>query len=475
MGHEPLHIADGATAPLSSFARRLALRAGVSLTAIAILVLLGQLLIQQVVDRQVADSRLVNLAGRQRMLSQRLAKAALAISTARDAATRRERVAELEETTDLLERVHHALQFGDAHLALPGSNSPEVAEALAELEPHLRRLVVASRSLIAALSSGATAEVESITAGVGGVLAAEPDFLHGMEKVMDTILGEEPAFLGKMERIVAGYEHEARTHVMTVKRHQWLFVGAVLGVVSFLGLGVLWPAIRELRRSIELREVEERVRLNRSLLQASTRERERIGRDLHDGLGQVLAGIGMMSRVLAQRLAALGLPEAAAASKIEAHVSEAIAHTRELARELHPVEIAEGGLGVALQSLAEYAETTLGVRCTVEQDAWPSVSDAAAAQVYRIAQEAVTNAAKHGKAACVTIALRSDGGLLRLTVSDDGTGVATERPPTRGLGLGIMRDRARLLGGNLEVRKAAGGGTVVTASFDPQQAEQLVA
>jgi signal transduction histidine kinase len=103
------------------------------------------------------------------------------------------------------------------------------------------------------------------------------------------------------------------------------------------------------------------------------------------------------------------------------------------------------------------------------------VSDAAAAQVYRIAQEAVTNAAKHGKAACVTIALRSDGGLLRLTVSDDGTCVATERPPTRGLGLGIMRDRARLLGGNLEVRKAAGGGTVVTASFDPQQAEQLVA
>ncbi len=87
-----------------------------------------------------------------------------------------------------------------------------------------------------------------------------------------------------METIVAEYEAEARAHVATVKHHQRAFIVAMLAVVSFLGFGVLLPAIRQLRRSMELREIDERVRPNQSLLQASIRERERIGRDLHDGL-----------------------------------------------------------------------------------------------------------------------------------------------------------------------------------------------
>ncbi|HZR79893.1 MAG TPA: ATP-binding protein [Candidatus Binatia bacterium] len=468
---------DGTRAPLGTFVRRIAVRAVMSLAAIALLVVIGEFVIQQVIDRQIADSRVVNLAGRQRMLSQRLAKAALAAQAAREPAMRAARVAELAETTDVLERVHWALQRGDAKLALPGHNTSAVEEAFRALDPHLEALVRASRALVARLRSADPAvRLAPGAAELERVLALEPTVLRGMEDVVDSILGQEASFLVRMDDIVSQYEGEGRAHIAAVKGRQHAFVAATLAVVLFLGLGVLLPVIRELRRTIEMREAAEHVRLNESLLQASFRERERIGRDLHDGLGQLLAGIGMMMRVLAQRLAAVRSPEAESAAKIQGFVGEAIAQTRGLARALHPVDIADGGLVVALQALAEYASAAFGVRCDVRCEGEPSVSGlAATAHLYRIAQEAITNAVKHGKARRIAIAVSADATALRLSITDDGVGFAPDRTGEPGLGLGIMRDRAHLLGGHLEVAPATGGGTAVTARFDATAAARLAA
>jgi signal transduction histidine kinase len=271
-----------------------------------------------------------------------------------------------------------------------------------------------------------------------------------------------------MEHVVARYEIEARDHLLALKQHEAAFVLGLLGVLLFLGVAVLLPAIRELRQRVDQSEIGERLRLNRSLLEVAMREREMIGKDLHDGLGQILAGMGMMVRTLGLRLETLGLAEAEAAQKIEQLVADAIGQTRDLARALHPVEIADGGLEAALRTLAESARSTLGVRCTVHCDGVPPpTDDRAKTHLYRIAQEAVSNAVKHGEATCIAIRLSGSASALRLEITDDGRGFPCVPPEARGLGLGIMADRARLLGGRLHVLQADGGGTTIVASFDP--------
>jgi signal transduction histidine kinase len=294
-----------------------------------------------------------------------------------------------------------------------------------------------------------------------------PVVVGEMDGIVQEILAEEPTFLARMEQIVARYEVEARDHLVALKHQEAIFVLTLLAVLSFLGAAVLLPAIRELRRRVEHREIEERLRLNRSLLEAAMREREMIGKDLHDGLGQVLAGIGMMVRTLALGLSARREPEADAARKIEHLVGDAIAQTRDLARALHPVEITDGGLEAALRTLAESASATLGVECTVDCEGTPPpTDDRAKTHLYRIAQEAVSNAVKHGQAGRIEIRMAGTRSSLLLTITDDGSGLPCMPPEVRGLGLGIMADRAHLLGGRLEVRPAATGGTTVAVCFD---------
>jgi signal transduction histidine kinase len=388
-------------------------------------------------------------------------------------------LAELEQTIALIERAHHGLQYGDADLALPVSADPQVSAALRELDPHLRRLTAATRDLVARLRRApahSAARLEFVAPDVGDILEAEPKFLRGMEEVVGIILREEPVFLRRMESIVSAYEAEALAHIASVKEHELSFLAAMLFVVLFLGCFVLLPAMRQLRRTIELGEMAERVRLNQSVLEASMRERERLGRDLHDGLGQILAGIGMMARALTQWLASLDLPEASAAARIEAFVADAIGYARDLARAVNPIRITDGGLASALRGLSEYARTAFDVRCTVETDERAATTDDdTATHLYRIAQEAVTNSVKHGKARNVAIALYTSGDRLILSVRDDGCGIVADAEERSGLGLGNMRDRARLLGGTLEIFANEGGGTTVTTRVDARVAARLAA
>lgn len=452
---------------LGTVVGRIALLATTCLALIGAMVVAGQLVIQRILDRHTDDSKVVNVAGRQRMLSQRLAKAALAVATTPDSAVRRAHLLELEETANLIERVHRGLQHGDRELGLPASTSADLAAALRALDPSVARLSDAARALLASIHADSGAAGLETERELRTLLEVAPIVVGEMEGIVQAILDEEPTFLARMEQVVAHYELEARDHLRALKRQEATFGLVLLAVLSFLGAAVLLPAIRELRRRVEHREIEERLRLSRSLLEATMREREMIGKDLHDGLGQVLAGIAMMVRTLALRLSARRGPEVEVARKIEHLVGDAIAQTRDLARALHPVEISDGGLEAALRTLAESASATLGAECTVVCEGTPPpTDDRAKTHLYRIAQEAVSNAVKHGKARRIEIRLAGARSALTLTITDDGSGLPCMPPEARGLGLGIMADRARLLGGRLEVRPAATGGTTVAASFD---------
>ena len=213
-------------------------------------------------------------------------------------------------------------------------------------------------------------------------------------------------------------------------------------------------------------DITERKRLEQAVLDISVREQRRIGQDLHDGLGQHLTGIAFMSKVQERKLAEKGLPDATDAAKIVKLVNEAIEKTRELSRGLLPVLSESRGLMSALQRFAGEVEDLFGISCSFICVQPVLIHDnSVATHLYHIAQEAVNNAIKHGKARNVMIALAASGGRGALTISDNGSGIQMPSPVNKGMGLQIMNYRAKMIGGALDVGQGKPHGTVVCCRF----------
>lgn len=214
-----------------------------------------------------------------------------------------------------------------------------------------------------------------------------------------------------------------------------------------------------------VRDITERKRLEREILEISDREQRRIGHDLHDGLCQHLAGIEMMSQVLEQKLSKQSKPVAARASEIGRNVREAISQTRALARGLSPVTLESDGLVSALHELAINTEKMFNVEIHFDYDADVMIrSHAAATHLFRLTQEAVSNAIKHGNAKQISIQLKTGSGRIYLGVIDNGTGILAGIPKSKGMGLRIMQFRAGIIGGTLTIEQNATGGTSVICS-----------
>jgi len=216
---------------------------------------------------------------------------------------------------------------------------------------------------------------------------------------------------------------------------------------------------------VVVRDITERKRLEREILEVSSREQQRIGQDLHDSLGQHLTGITFLVKVLERRLATKSAEEAKEASEIGRLVMQALAQTRNLARGLFPAELERNGLVAAIAELAENVEKTCKVRCSFKAQEGVSVEDnVLATHIFRIAQEAINNSVKHGKPQHIDVTLKPVDDHLELSVADDGTGFERQAKMD-GLGLRIMHYRARRIGGTLEVTRPEKGGTRITCSF----------
>lgn len=202
--------------------------------------------------------------------------------------------------------------------------------------------------------------------------------------------------------------------------------------------------------------------LEREVIDGVSRERRRLSTDLHEGLGQELAGIMLMLGSLSKQIKQT-LPDAGAlADQISHYVAQSIVMTRELARGLSPVHIGLGSLADALDALARDTEKRLNVRIAsdVEFDG-VAVSDTAADHLYRICQEAVTNALLHGRCTRIQLRIRIDSGALHLSIADDGSGIRPDQTLADGLGLRLMAYRSRMLGGDLRLRPNPAGGTIL--------------
>jgi signal transduction histidine kinase len=221
--------------------------------------------------------------------------------------------------------------------------------------------------------------------------------------------------------------------------------------------------MRVLERTADLRkEITERERLERELLEVGARERRRLGFDLHDGLCQHLTGTALAVQVLKEKLARRGASEAAEAAKAVDLIEDGIALSRKLAKGLQPVEMHAGGLMQALQEFATATTELFKITCRFECDAPILFADISAADhLYHLAREATTNAIKHGHAREVVIALeaRDEGSFL--TVTDNGIGIPDPVPKSGGMGLTIMAQRAKLIGASFAVHAAQDHGTIV--------------
>jgi signal transduction histidine kinase len=211
--------------------------------------------------------------------------------------------------------------------------------------------------------------------------------------------------------------------------------------------------------------IAERRRLEDELLEITEKERRRIGLDLHDDLGQQLAGLALMTKGLQLRLAKRRAPETSDAAKVHTLVQQAMDHTRGLARDLATLDLKGDDLPAALDGLARHAAEMFKISCHFKAEgSFPIVEANIASQLYKIAQEAVTNAIKHAKAKTVGISLANGSGEIILTVHNDGLPFPNLKVPSTGMGLRIMNYRASLIGASLEIKGASPRGTRVICS-----------
>jgi PAS domain S-box-containing protein len=210
-------------------------------------------------------------------------------------------------------------------------------------------------------------------------------------------------------------------------------------------------------------DVTERRQLEREILEIAGREQLRIGSDLHDGLGQDLTGVALMLRSVVAQLRKEDSSARADVEDIISLVNGAIESTRAMARGLAPVGADRGGLIAGLQSMAVRGMERYGVRAHFNTSLKEplTLEDGAATHLYRIAQEAFTNAIRHGRVTQVTIELATAEGTLTLSVQDNGRGFDERNASSNGMGMKLMRYRAQMLGGDVTISNPADGGVVV--------------
>ncbi len=264
------------------------------------------------------------------------------------------------------------------------------------------------------------------------------------------------------KRVVANFERGLETGEPTHMGYRILRPDGSVRWIEDHGWAIRDETGRLSRIAGVIRDITDWRRLEAEILNAAEAERLRIGRDLHDSLGQTLTGIGYMAEAVREALARRSLPEAAAVEKLGGLIGQAAAHAHAMARGLLLVDLKRGGLASALQELAFRTQELFGVACRYEGPAEAvGVEADVAIHLYRIAQEAATNAAKHSQGETIVLHLSHERGGLLLSIRDTGKGLPREKGQADGMGRDIMRYRAGIIGATFWIDSEPGKGTAV--------------
>jgi PAS domain S-box-containing protein len=277
------------------------------------------------------------------------------------------------------------------------------------------------------------------------------------------------AVTAKLRRVLQGVEPATYEYDFATAAGTEYFEGhAVLVREDGIGIG---SGI-----SVTVRNITERRHLEQEILDVSSRERQTIGRDLHDGLGQELTGVALMLRALATRIHKECPDSTAQVNEIVALVNQSIDTARSLARGLLPVNKERGGLASALRALTDRSRDLYGFEAHFQAEVSEDVplNETTASHLFRIAQEALTNTARHARAAAVGIYLTVTKTRFSLRITDDGVGVGDVARAGSGMGLRIMKYRAGMIGAKIEIGPNDPHGTVVCVTGERSTATNSV-
>lgn len=304
-----------------------------------------------------------------------------------------------------------------------------------------------------------------LTARDGTIIRANRAFLDLLDRPAAQVMGRalsefhrEPALMEAMLAQLAARQtlHNVSTKLLPKS-------GAARHVLA--DANAFWERGQFVHSRWFVRDISRRKQLERELLELSERERRGFAQELHDGLGQQLGGVAYLANVLREKLAERNAPEVVAATRIFGLVREAIEHSRRISRGLSPIRPEPDGLMIALRELAHQTTGLFRVHCRFHCRKPVMVEDSPlAGHLFRIAQEAVSNALKHGKPRRVALRLSRVRDSITLIVADDGKGIGPLSPTRQGLGLHIMQYRAGLIRGTVNVQARHGGGTEVVCS-----------
>ncbi len=259
-------------------------------------------------------------------------------------------------------------------------------------------------------------------------------------------------------------------------RHQWIRAWEPLARFGYFGfVAAAGSALKRQQVAVQSRIalLEHSQQLERQIIEISEREQRRVGRDLHDGLCQYFAAVSCASASLRSDLAASGIAEEAAlAAEVTELIEQGVAQIRDLARGLMPVQMYEAGLAAALEQLAASVSRLQNTTCRLQDGGQVRVEAPVAIHLYRIAQEAIHNAIRHGNAHTIEISLQKNGSMAMLSIQDDGCGVSRVPARSDGMGISIMKYRSRLIGGNLKIDEPKTGGTIIRCTFPLISAER---
>ena len=469
-------------------ARRLTRFYVLALTCIAVLSLSGLLFMRQTINDHDDDSRIVNVAGRQRMLSQRLTKLAML------------RVMEIP-TEDTASFTTLLTTWSQSHIQLKNGNlqmekayvvrkSGEVDRMFTEIEPVFQSIY---NSLALINTASATLEQK--------------------KTALQRILKSEPSFLKQMDAIVFQFDKESFERVKFLEQIEWILTIATLLMLLIDALLIFRPVVTHTKNVIKkltesdealrlvnenlaaanreleetnrqladtqrelLRATEEKYRLqiaedtmrSAGLLEGQEEERRRFARELHDGIGQMLTGL----KLHAEKLKVIPFPEPKHRQRFDemcALIYDVIQTTRQTSHNLMPSVLDDFGLGPALQFLAEQTAHASGINVLFEGGSDEKrLNPAQEIGLYRIAQEALNNAVKHAEAKKIRIKWQHHNAQTILTVEDDGKGFLLKTAPKKGRpiqptnGLNNMHTRTRLLNGELIIASKQKKGTVIS-------------
>ena len=462
--------------------RRFTQRYMLALALVAGLTIVGQVLVQRQLRNQTADSYLVNYAGQQRYQSQQIVKDALLLTNPDGLVASRAVRNDLARVLARWERYHTDLKTGRlTDLAITVPNSDATQALFNRLEPDFQAISRAAHGLL----SATTGETQPSAA---------------TRRNIQTILSHDMPFLNRMNAIVRQYEREAEAKVRRLQSIEQTLMGITLFVLLMEALLIFQPAVQMLRQTVrQLTHSEYQTRLvnedlhqsHQSLKQAQTRlmheanlryqqrlneqriglsslvqgqeeERKRLSRELHDGIGQMLTGLKLLSENI-RSAGQLTEKDQVTFASLKGLLVRTIQETRNVSNNLMPPVLSDFGLVSALRQLIEQQDgqsgTSINLRTSLTHERFGQPVEIG---LYRIVQEAVNNAIKHAGATEIDVCLEQRQDRLYLRIADDGCGISSGPSRSTAQGLHNMRERARLLDGTFRLttrsdRRSTGG------------------